>query len=180
MLLNPQMQQEWQYLANLLKAAPIPASAAAANINALRSGVGGGFRTPRSNTPFNFTPPNPFQQEEKTPFRGGVAPMPTSPVMDFANMSEEDLMNYITGFPAGWRAGDTIGNAAEPFGPANTGYADEAFPFLDDPQSFAYGPPAPPPVDYGGGSVGDMFPGFGGDTGGDLGLDNYSLLYPQG
>lgn len=102
MLLTPQEQQQWQYLANELGAAPIPAQAAAANLGALRGGVaaGRGATQPRGN-PFNFTPPTAApSMSPSAPFVGGTpSPSPYS-TPDFANMSEDELMSYITGVPS--------------------------------------------------------------------------------
>lgn len=42
LLVRPEQQQEWQYLANQLKAAPDPAQAAAANLANLQAGMGAG------------------------------------------------------------------------------------------------------------------------------------------
>lgn len=43
MLLSPEGQQGWQYLANVLRAAPSPGQAATANLNALNRGLGTGY-----------------------------------------------------------------------------------------------------------------------------------------
>lgn len=43
MLLSPEGQQGWQYLANVLRAAPSPGQAAQANLGAFQSGLGQGY-----------------------------------------------------------------------------------------------------------------------------------------
>lgn len=188
MLLNPQAQQEWQYLANLLKAAPVPGSAAAANLRALRQGVGAGQGGGRSGTPFNYVPPNPFQADVTSPFRGGTPAYPSAPITDFANMSEEDMMNYITGFPAGWRAGEALpGTPTTPYDESGVPYAGAYTPpgvgDLFPGFGVGYGGNenlGPVGGDYGGYAgpgVGEMFPGFGADLG--LGTD-YTDLYNFG
>lgn len=98
-------------------------------------------------------------------------------------MSEEEMMNYISGFPTGWRPGDTLGVGADqtPTAPGFT-YQDtsQMFPGLGLPEP-TYGQDAfLGPVGTGGyqpPDVASLFPGLG-DFGG--GGTDYSDLYQFG
>lgn len=70
MLMTPAQQQEWQYMANLMRAAPDPYQAATANLGALTGGISGGNRggyyqpsmvmpsgMPRTTTPYQAPVP---------------------------------------------------------------------------------------------------------------------------
>lgn len=101
MLLNPEQQQEWQYLANMLNAAPIPGAAQNANMQALMQMLNRGYNaTAPSNLQTPYSAPTAPTMTPGTPAGATQAPYQQGPspgYMTPQTASDEAFWQWMMG-----------------------------------------------------------------------------------